>query len=163
MTQRYQSPEGRARAADRRPQIAEGRELSGMSQEELAEYLRIDPRTLRRYESGEIQTPDGVMLEVTELAGRPLLLYRHFKEKYGISDEILPPVEAVPLSLAVVNLLTELDRLERGRVASRLLELARDGIIDPGEASDYQMIMKQLDGVRRAVEMLRYYRREQDA
>lgn len=157
---RYQTPEEQTRAERPRLPIQAGRMATGESQESMADLLAIDARTLRRYESGELPTPDDVMLRVAEIAEDPLLLYQHFKEKYHISDDMLPPVEAVPLALAVVNLLTELDRLERGRVASRLLALAQDGIIDPGEASDYQMIMKQLDGVKRAVELLRYYRRD---
>lgn len=157
---RYKTPEDSARAEPARTPIQEGRELTGMSQERLAEYLRIDPRTLRRYESGEISTPDTVMLEVAELAGRPLLVARHYKSKYGISDEILPPIEAVPLAVAVVNLLSELEQLERNRVASRLLEMARDGVIDPSEELDFRMVMDKLDGVRRAVELVRYARRD---
>ena len=159
--QRYKTPEDGARAEPARTPIQEGRELSGMTQEQLAEYLRIDPRTLRRYETGELPTPDNVMLDVAELAGQPLLLHRHYKSKYGISDEILPPVETMPLAVAVVNLLSELEQLERNRVASRLLELARDGVIDPNEEQDFRMVMDKLDGVRRAVELIRYARRDQ--
>ena len=157
---RYKTPEGGARAETARTPIHEGRELAGWSQERMAEYLRIDPRTLRRYEAGELPTPDNLMLEVAELAGRPLLLHKHYKSKYGISDEILPPVEAMPLAVAVVNLLSELEQLERHRVASRLLELARDGVIDPSEEQDFRMVMDKLDGVRRAVELLRYSERK---
>lgn len=154
----------RARAPDARTLIARGRALAEMSQETLAEYLRIDPRTLRRYEAGELPTPDALMLEVAELAGQPLLVYEHFRTKYGIADEILPPMQAVPLALAVVNLLHELEKLERGRVASRLLELSHDGVIDAGEDADFNMIMDKLQGVRRAVDMLRYCdRRNEDA
>ena len=57
-------------------------------------------------------------------------------------------------------MLHELEKLERGRVASRLLELASDGVIDPSEEKDFQMVMEKLDGVRRAVELLRYARRD---
>lgn len=156
----YQTPEDRTRAAPDRTPIREGRELTGKSQEALAAYLRIDARTLRRYEAGELPTPDTVMLEVAELAGRPDLVHRHYKEKYGIADEILPPVQRVPLAVAVINILRELRRLEEHRVASRLLDLADDGVIDPEERKDFDMIMKQLAGVRRAVELLRYCRRE---
>ena len=131
-----------------------------MSQEQLADYLHVDPRTVRRYESGELPVPDGVMLDLTELAGRPILLYKHFKAKYEIADEILPPVESVPLAVAVINVLRELRKLEEHKVASRLLDLADDGVIDPEEKEGFDMIMKQLDGVRRAVELLRYHRRE---
>ena len=72
----YQTARVGARAPEARTPIREGRERAGMTQEALAEYLRIDPRTLRRYESGEIPTPDGLLLETAELAGLPLLVFR---------------------------------------------------------------------------------------
>ena len=161
MSTRYNTPEDRTRTRRAPSLLQEGRELTGMSQEALADYLHVDPRTLRRYELGELPVPDGVMLDVTELAGRPILLYKHFKMKYEIADEILPPVETVPLAVAVIHLLRELRKLEDGKVASKLLDMADDGRIDPEEAEDFAFVMKQLDGVRRAVELLRYHRREE--
>jgi len=133
--------------------------LSGLTQEAMADALHVDPRTLRRYESGELPTPDEVMLKLVTTFGHPSLLYRHFREKYHIPDTMMPEVKTVPLAVAVVNLLHELEKLERGHVASRLLELASDGLIDPGEEKDFQLVMEKLDGVRRAVELLRYSRR----
>ena len=148
------------RADDALPQIRVGREMAGMSQEELAEYLRIDPRTLRRYEAGDLPTPDRVMLEVAELPNvPPLLLYRHFRQKYEIPDDIMPPVRQVPLAVAVIHLLRELRKLEEHKVATRLLDMADDGRIDPDEKTDFDFVMKQLDGVRESVEMLRYSER----
>jgi len=156
---RYQTPEGRNRAEPDRTPILEGRLAAGLTQEAMAELLNVDTRTLRRYESGEVPTPDELMLAAAGEAKQPFLLYKHFKSKYRIGDDMMPPVEPVPLALAVVGLLSELEKLERNRVASRLLELARDGIIDPAETADFQVIMDKLDGVRRAVELLRYSRR----
>lgn len=154
-----QTPNGAARAGSATLPIADGRRASGLTQEALAAALSIDVRTLRRYESGELPTPDEAMETLACICDDPHLLYRHFREKYHISDDIMPPVEVVPLSLAVVNLLSELAALEHNHVASRLLELARDDVIDPGEEADYNMIMDKLNGVKRAVELLRYCRR----
>ena len=148
-----------ARPHDARTPIKAGRDLTDDTQEKFAELLNVDPRTLRRYETGELPTPDDIMFLVSDMTGQPILLYRHFKEKYGIRDDMMPPVQAVPLALATVNLLTELEKLERHRTASRLLELAQDGVIDPAEEKDFAMIQEKLDGVRRAVELLRYCRR----
>lgn len=155
----YKTPESAARAEDALLPIHAGRMLSGLTQEAMADALHVDPRTLRRYESGELPTPDELMLKIVKTFGAPSLLYRHFKEKYDIPDEMMPRVETAPLAVAVVNLLHELEKLERGRVASRLLELASDGLIDPEEEQDFRMLMEKLDGVRRAVELLRYSRR----
>lgn len=131
-----------------------------MSQERMAEFLEVDPRTLRRWESGEDPTPDDAMGLLADLVGSPYLLYRHYKEKYQIGDEILPAVEEASLSRAVCALLTELTELEESGAASRLLSMASDGLIDPAEKEDFAFIMAKLDGVRRAVETLRYSRKE---
>ncbi len=159
MNREYPSlaPETRA-GNDLRP-IKSGRIKTQLTQERFAEQFSIDVRTLRRYETGELEPPDELMLAVAENVGDPLLMYQHFKQKYRLPDEIVPEVEAVPLTQAVVALLHELEKLETGRVASKLLELAADGIIDPAERSSFEVIMRALDGVRRAVEQLRYARR----
>lgn len=152
---------GRPTRADDAPSLLrKGRELAGMSQEALAEYLNVDVRTVKRYEAGDLPTPDRVMLDVAELAEQPLLLYKHFKQKYGISDEILPPIEVVPLAVAVIHLLRELRKLEEQQIATKLLALADDGTIDPDEEKDFAFVMDKLDGVRRAVELLRYSRKD---
>lgn len=159
MTPVYGNGSGEPRTEEARRPIATGRLMTGLSQEEMAERLHVDVRTLRRYETGELPTPDEVMLEAASAAGEPYLLYWHFREKYRIPDSMMPPVQPTPLAVAVVNLLSELEKLERTRTASRLLELARDGVIDPGEETAFRMIMETLDGVRQAVELLRYSRR----
>ena len=148
---------GKYTRADRAPSLLRtGRELAHMTQEELAGFLNVDTRTVKRYEAGDLPTPDRLMLEVAELADRPELIYRHFKQKYQIADEILPPIEVVPLAVAVIHLLRELRKLEERQIASKLLTLADDGTIDPDEEKDFAFVMQHLDGVRRAVELLRY-------
>ena len=149
-----------ARAAAAPSLLRKGRELAHMSQEALADYLRIDVRTVKRYEAGDLPTPDRVMLDVAELADEPVLLYKHFKQKYEIADEILPPIEVVPLAVAVINLLRELRRLEDLKIASMLLNMADNGTIDPEEAADFAFVMEKLEGVRRAVDLLRYSQKE---
>ena len=157
MSQRYQTPEDRTRAAPVRPPIREGRELSGMSQEDLAEYLRIDPRTLRRYEAGEIPTPDNIMLEVAELPNVPtLLLYKHFRQKYRIPDDMMPAVDAVPVAVAVIHLLREIRKWEATKGATMLLDMADNGTIDPEEEKDFAFVMEKLEGICKAVAMLKY-------
>ena len=152
----YDPKKAGARTAPVRTIIREGRERTGLSQEQLAEKLNMDPRTLRRYESGEFEVPNDTMQKVADLAGDSLLMYRHLKDKYHIRDDIMPPVRPVPLAVAVLHLLAELRKLEKTQTATRLLELADDGVIDPGEKADFSMIMEKLDGVKQAVEMLRY-------
>jgi len=160
MSPEYQPSGQSTRTEDAPRPILAGRLATGMSQEAMADALHIDQRTLRRYETGELRTPDDIMLKMATTFGRPALLYRHFKEKYEIPDEMMPAVEPVPLSMAVVSLLYELERLEKAGIASELLKLAADGKIDPDEKADFDFIMSRLDGVVEAVARLRYSRKE---
>ncbi len=140
--------------------IKKGRIMTGLTQDAMAEVLGVDVRTLRRYESGEDPTPDAIMLELAERVKCPILVYEHLKGKYHIADELMPSVKEVTLSQAVVNLLNALEELERQHVASKLLAMASDGIIDMTEAAHYSFVLSKLDGVRQAVEQLRYHKKE---
>nr|WP_325300368.1 helix-turn-helix transcriptional regulator [uncultured Dysosmobacter sp.] len=156
MSTAYPRNDSGERAKDAQTLIKTGRKTAGMSQEDLAAFLGTDPRTLRRWESGEAPTPDDIMLAVAKLAGSPLLMFRHFKEKYKIADEIMPSVQSIALSQAVINLLYSLADLEREQVATKLLDLAADGMIEYQEEADFAYIMAKLDGVVRAVMNLKY-------
>ena len=156
----YITEEAPGRAEDVQTLVQAGRIMSGLTQDQMAEELHIDPRTLRRYESGEAETPDDVMLRISELAGCQMLLYQHFKTKYRIADDMMPGVTELPLAQAAVTLLSELAALEEAKAASRLLALAKDGVIDATEKKDFEFIMEKLDGVVKAVMLLRFAKKE---
>lgn len=130
--------------------------MTGLTQEAMAEVLGVDVRTLRRYESGEDPTPDAILVDLAERVKSPILVHEHYKTKYRIADELMPSVEEMELSQAVVVLLNALAELERQQVASKLLAMAADGIIDMTEESHYTFVLSKLEDVRRAVEQLRY-------
>ena len=155
MSTAYPGNDGGERADDAQTIIKTGRKITGLTQEAMAAILGTDPRTLRRWESGEATT-DDIMLAVAKMANSPLLMFRHFKEKYKIADEIMPSVESMALSQAVIGLLYSLADLEREQVATRLLDLASDGMIDYQEEADYGYIMAKLDGLIQAVTNLKF-------
>lgn len=130
--------------------------MTGLTQEAMAEVLGVDVRTLRRYEAGELPTPDAIMVELAERVKSPLLLHEHYKTKYRIADDIMPSVEEMKLSQAVVGLLNALAELEQHQVATRLLALAADGMIDLTEEPHYTFVLSKLGAVRQAVEQLIY-------
>lgn len=160
MSADYHAAAALSRPEDDLNPIRECRILAGMTQQTFAEAVNVSVRSLRRYESGEEDPPDDVMTAAATIANCPLMLHRHFKRKYRLDDDILPSVEEIPLAQAVVTLLGELAAMESSHVASQLLEMARDGRIDPNEETDFAFVMKRLDGVRRAVELIRYCRKE---
>lgn len=130
--------------------------MTGLTQEDMAEVLGVDVRTLRRYESGETPTPDAIILDLAERVKCPYLIYEHFKVKYRIADDLMPSVEEVTLAQAVVSLLDALVDLERNQVATKLLAMSADGLIDMTEAADYSFVLSKFERVRQAVEQLRY-------
>lgn len=156
MSTAYPRNDDGERADDAQTIIKTGRKITGLTQEAMAAILGTDPRTLRRWESGEATTPDDIMLAVAKMANSPVLMFRHFKEKYKIADEIMPSVESMALSQAVIGLLYSLADLEREQVATRLLALASDGMIDYQEEADFSYIMSKLDCVVRAAMNLKY-------
>lgn len=156
MTEEYHQQSRSPRAEKDLLPIKKGRLMAGLTQEAMAEILGVDVRTLRRYESGEDPTPDALMLELADRVKSPILVYEHYKTKYCIAEELMPSVDEVNLSQAVVNLLNALAELERNQVASRLLAMAADGLIDMTEEPHYTFVLSKLEGVRRAVEQLRY-------
>ena len=156
MATEYTLPTLEARVEKALPPIKKGRLMSGLTQEAMAEVLGVDVRTLRRYESGEDPTPDALMLDLADRVQSPILIYEHYKQKYRIADEIMPSVDEVSLSQAVVTLLNALAELERQQVATKLLAMADDGMIDMTEEPHYTFVLSKLEGVRRAVEQLRY-------
>lgn len=149
-----QDQESRAEAAP--TPIKKGREMTGLSQEAMAEVLGVDVRTLRRYESGALPTPDAILVELAQRVKSPILVHEHYKTKYHIADEIMPSVEEMELSQAVVFLLNALAELERNQVATKLLAMSADGMIDLTEEPHYTFVLSKLDGVRRAVDQLHY-------
>lgn len=156
MSTAYRQTDPPARADDAPSPLKTGRDLTGLTQEAMAATLGTDPRTLRRWEADPEKTPDEIMLTVARLADCPQLLYTHFKSKYRIADEIMPSLEDMALSQAVIGLLNALAILEQEHIATRLLALAADGMIDYQEEADYAYIMAKLDGLIQAVTNLKF-------
>lgn len=156
----YQDIAPGTRAEEGRSLLATGRKMAGLSQEELAAKIPVNVRTLRKYESGEVETPDEIMLKVANMARCPLLIYKHMRTKYKICEEVLPELAEMSLSQAVLGLLHELQDLEDKRVVPQLLMLMADGHIDPREEEDFSRIMNELNDVVLAVHNLIYCRKE---
>ena len=153
------APEPARADAAPRPILA-GRLQTGMSQEEMAAFLHIDPRTLRRYEYGDLPTPDDIMVRLHSEFGFTDLLYRHLKGKYEVPNEIMPELGRTSLSTATLGLLHELNKIEKGQIASELLRLVADGEIDPDEENDFAQIMRDLDGVVKGVFQMKFARKD---
>ena len=73
MSTAYPGNDGGERADDAQTIIKTGRKITGLTQEAMAAILGTDPRTLRRWESGEATTPDDIMLAVAKMANSPPL------------------------------------------------------------------------------------------
>lgn len=76
------------------------REVSGHTQDRAAEYLHIDPATLRRYETGQI-LPDAEMVgAMSDLYKAPALVWHHC---HMLFPDIIPDIHAEDLRAAAME------------------------------------------------------------
>lgn len=132
------------------------RRTAGVTQERWAEMLGVSVEMVRLYETGRNMPGDDVVLSMTELALLPPLAYWHMRQKSTCAAEILPPVERLPLSQAVIRLLLELQEWTAKHNMTRLLQIAQDGRVDDSEACDYGRIAKALDGIVQGALQVKY-------
>lgn len=120
------------------------RVTAGLTQERWAEYLGISPDSVRKYEGGEMQPSDEIVLRMAEISGQLILPYWHLTRKSRIAAAILPELdEAKGLPEAVLALLIQMDDFREGGM-QKLLRIAADGKVDESESADYESAIQQL-------------------
>lgn len=132
------------------------RQMAGLTQERWAEMIGVTSDSIRKYESGTCIPSDDVVARMVEVSSMNVLGYWHLKNKSGIANDLLPEVELIPLSQAVVQLLSELNDLRQSDIIPNLLKMAKDGVIDSEERPYFDRIINELDDVIQAVLALKY-------
>ena len=133
-----------------------GRAAAGLTQERWAEMLGVSVDSVRKYESGVCIPGDDVVARMAEISGMSVLGYWHLKNKSAIANDLLPELEIIPLSQAVVKLLSELEDIRECELIPKLLKLAKDGVIDGEERPYFDNIINQLEDIVRAVLAVKY-------
>ena len=131
------------------------RKAAGMTQERAAELLGVATRTLAAWETGERIPPALRVADMVHLYATPVLAIQHLRLNSMIGAELLPEVNAVPLSQAVCQLCAAITKLEASGASAALLEIAADGRVDDLERPRYAELLAALDPVIQAVMTLR--------
>ena len=132
------------------------RKAAGMTQERAAELLGVAVRTLAAWESGERPVPDLRVADMVDLYGTPYLAIQHLRLYSALGPQVLPEISRVPLPQAVCQLLSCIRSIEEARAGDRLLQIAADGRVDEMEATEYELLMAELEPLIAAVMSIKY-------
>ncbi len=130
----------------------EARKAAGLTLEEAAWRLNVAPRTLGKYESGELQVPPDTVMRMGETYGEPELLPWHCSAKCPIGRVLRPVFQSGDLAIDTLALLKELRDVND--CVSALVEIAADGQIEPSEAREFKTVLKELDELKVAIERI---------
>lgn len=131
---------------------------AGYTQERAAELLDISVRSLAAYETGERIPPEDVVLRMIEVYGTPYLAYQYLRTSMEIARNIMPEIEEVDLSKAVIRLLNRIRSFADKHCTDRLLEIADDGVIDEIERAEFEKILGELDEIVKAAMVFKFIR-----
>lgn len=134
----------------------DARRTAGLTQERWAEALGLSVEAVRQYETGGCLPSDGVVARMAELSMLPPLGYWHLRHKSEIAAAELPPVERLPLTQAVVQLLAAMRGFQERHREDALLLIAADGLVDPDEAPRFKEIVRDLHAVVQAALQIDY-------
>lgn len=137
---------------------ASARRTAGMTQERWSEAIGISTEAVRQYESGRITPSDEVVRRMVEVSMLQPLGYWHLCRKSGLAADLLPEVDRIPLSMAVLQLLLQLREFFDGGRLDELLRIAKDGRVDPAEAACYDEILVALSGIIQAALQVKFAR-----
>lgn len=124
------------------------RARTGNTQERWAELIGVSPDSVKNYESGRQIPSDAVVLSMADACGDSSLCYRHLSNTSSVAKLVLPEIQQMPLSQAVVQLIVAVSRYTEEQ--HTMLELAADGQITADEEVEWTTVCAHLDGVIRA-------------
>lgn len=121
------------------PILRRARKNKRMTQEQAAQHLPIDIRTLQRYETNEQRCPMEIVVAMAEAYEDRTLLYRAIQQS-EIWPQILPPFKQMPLAQAACALLDALMALQG--YTRPLIHIVADGSVQKAEQSQMQDILQ---------------------
>jgi transcriptional regulator with XRE-family HTH domain len=127
------------------------RKNSGFTQEQAAEFLNIDPRTLRLYESGTQIKDDELVEKMIVLYKDKYLGYQHARTSEIVS-KYLPEIDSKSLSLAALQVICASDNYRI--VQNSMVKLAADGKIDIAEEKEWETVIAAAQEVIKAAFIL---------
>ncbi len=133
------------------------RQAKGLTQESAAEKLGISETSLRAYESGDRVPPVEVVDLMVIAYDSQLLGIQHLRASAEMARSILPEVQALPLSEAVLQLLNRVYAFADNHRDRQLMTIAADGCIDEDEQPLFRQIVEHdLQEIIEAAMAVRY-------
>lgn len=91
--------------------MKEARKRANMTVERASEAINVNPRTLAKYENGEISIPRDALLRMADAYGDKTLLYRMLRDD-PVARAVIPPVSTAEFPEAAVEAVLAIDELQ---------------------------------------------------
>ena len=131
------------------------RKSAGLTQEAAAERLGISVESLRAYETGQRVPPNDVLELMVILYNAQHLAYQHLRETNALYSSVVPDVQPKTVLEASAKLTNRIFIFAESHADRRLLHIAEDNVIDPGERVEFDAIMEDLQEIVEAALELR--------
>ncbi|TCL74192.1 helix-turn-helix protein [Hydrogenispora ethanolica] len=107
--------------------------------ERAAEKLGVDSRTLRRYEAGETEVPEDILIAMSKIYGDPLLPWNYWTRSSLIAKHYgMKPFEENNVYAAALSAADDLNQLSQRR--ERFIEIMKDACVIENEHNDFREI-----------------------
>ncbi len=131
----------------------EARKEAGLTLEEAAWRLNVAPRTLGKYEAGELRVPPETVFCMGQIYNKPELPLHHCAEKCAIGRVYHPVFEIGNVATGTLQLMQELQDVNEQMNA--LIRIAADGRITPDEIPEFEAILQELTELGEAIERMK--------
>ena len=131
------------------------REAAGFTQEAAAERLGISVESVRAYETGQRIPPDDVVELMSILYNALHLTFWHIREKNALYSSVVPEIAPRTVLEASARLTNRIFAFAESHADRRLLRIAEDNVIAPGERAEFDAIMEDLQDIVEAALELR--------
>ena len=126
------------------------------SRESAAELLGISSSTLANYELGITKAvPVDMVVMMADLYGAPELKSMYCKNDCLIGRMLPIATKIDSLQGITIRLLSCLDSDEILAIKKKLIDIAADGVLSPGEEKELSSILERLDKLSKSISELR--------
>lgn len=134
----------------------QARENLGLSREEASRLTGLEPSKIERIENeklNKIDPYDVVLMQ--EAYKEPLLCNYYCTNECPIGIKYVAPISLYDFKEITLETLASINALQKRR--DRIVEIARDGIVDSSELEDFVSIQNELEQISMAVEALQMW------